>query len=302
MLLGIFALLEGCDGQLPQPEGRRGARGAIVDGQVWSVGGEEAGGLSAAVWSYDLGDQRWTRHGDAPVAMAWGAVGWDGAAMLVFAGETPDGPSDGVWRLDPRAESWDPLAPMPVPRSRFGFVISDDTATITGGLGLEGAAYGDAWTFQLGVWNELTTDLGVGGFADPTLVASDGNVFQVGGTIRATNDALMMLGDAQFLAVDEGRGQLPASCGVGEGDGFWLWEGIELGTTWSWQGSWYDELIEAPPPRGYAMCATVSDTLYVLGGDPAFGRESDGAFLQDLWRLRDGQWKQILSADGLPVE
>ena len=302
MLLSLLPLLAACEGSLPEPPGRRGARGALVDGQLWTIGGEDEGGLTAAVWSYDLGDQLWQRRGDAPEAMAWGGVGWDGAAMIVLAGETPAGISDRVWRLDPRTDSWNELAPMPEPRSRFASVMAGQTLMLTGGRGPNDVVYGDAWSLTDGVWNEVSPWLGVGGFADATLLAGDSAIFQVSGTLALGWDYLFVLEGDALVVLDVGLGSLPGACGLGDGGGFWLWPGTERGGTWRWNGYW--ETVEAdaaPIARGYALCVPLGDSLYVLGGDPSFGLDSRG-FVKDLWRLRDGTWKAVLDVNGRPVE
>lgn len=302
MVLLALAWIGGCEGDLPLPSARRGARGAIGGGDLWVVGGEDAGGLSKEVWTYNLADQQWRRHGDAPMAMAWGAVAWDGAAFIVLAGSTEDGPSDAVWRLDPRADSWDTLAPMPAPRARFGAAMVGDTVTLTGGLGPDGLAYGDAWSLSGGIWNRLSEDLGVGGFADVSLIPGEGTTWQVGGTIAESRDYLYILRDEEGLVrTDVGLGPLQGACGVADGTGFWLWDGLAEGITWSFAGGWVaHEDEEVPPPRGFPLCAISADAVYVWGGDPSFGVGGE-PFLADLWRLRDGAWKQVLAADGTPV-
>jgi hypothetical protein len=301
MLVLVLLPLLACTGELPVPEPRRGARAAVGDGQLWVIGGEGAVGLLADVWSYGLEDKQWRRHADAPVAMTWGSVSWDGAAYVVLEGETPSGVSDAAWRLDPRADSWDALAPLPQARSRFGATFQDGTLTLTGGISETGVPYEDAWTLREGIWNLLSADLGVGGFADVTLVGGEGGFYQVGGVLAGA-DRLYRLEDGLLNAVDDGLGILPAACGMLDDERIWLWDGLEDGETWAWDGEWRAVEVDlVPPARGYAACAQVSDSLYVFGGDPQFGA-GGGTFLADLWRLRDGEWKHVVGSDGVPLK
>jgi len=294
-------LLAGCSAELPAPPGRRGARGAVGGGELWSIGGEDEHGLLAEVWSFDLGDRYWRQHAPAPVAMAWGSVSWDGAAFIVVAGETPDGVSGRVWRLDPRADSWDDLAPLPVPRTRFGVAIDDGTLTLTGGIGPDGTPHEDAWTFTDGVWNEVAPDLGIGGFADVTLMAGDGRIYQVGGLEAAGEGALYQVVSSQLVPVDLGLGTTAGGCGLLDDDTLWLWGGEAESTLHSWSGSWQTPSIAEPAPRAWPLCAPSGDYLYILGGDAGFG-ETPGPFRKDLWRVRRGDWRQLVDGDGLPVE
>lgn len=298
--LGLL-VLAGCSAELPAPPGRRGARGAVGNAELWTVGGEDEHGLVAEVWSFDLSDRYWRQHAPAPVAMGWGAVVWDGAAFVVIAGNTPDGLSGRVWRLDPRADSWDELAPMPLPRERFGVAIEGGTLILTGGVGPDGLPYEDAWTLTEGVWNEVAPDLGIGGFADVTLMAGEAGIYQVGGTLVGTADALYNVSGAQLVPVDVGLGNLAGACGLLDDEVVWIWGGERESVLHGWSGYWRTPAEAEPEPRAWPLCAPSGEYLYVLGGDSGFGTEP-GPFRQDLWRMRKGEWRQLIDGDGQPVE
>jgi N-acetylneuraminic acid mutarotase len=88
-------------GRLPVPT--RYLVAAVLDGQVFLLGGETAAGPTAAIWRFDPVNGRVSAAGRLPSPRAYGAaVVWRGT-VVVLGGEGPQGPLASVVRLRPVA-------------------------------------------------------------------------------------------------------------------------------------------------------------------------------------------------------
>lgn len=293
--------LLGCapgDGVVPAP--RRDAVAAVADDTLWVVGGRTAAGLSAETWLLRLGSKAWERGPDAPMAMARGVMAWDGAALLVYAGEGEAGPSGALYRLDPRTLAWAELAPLGAPRAAPAGAWFDGALHLFGGLDEEGVADGAVWRWSGQGWALRSQEPLLEGWHHHAATDTEaGTVAVMGGVVEEGEPAVVLWTGEGAARVDVGLVGLVRPCTLGDDGTVWVWGGsVDAATAWAWSAGW-SEGPEGPAPRVGAACATVADSLYVYGGDLA-GDEASPALTDDAWRLSDGAWYRVLAEGGRP--
>jgi N-acetylneuraminic acid mutarotase len=133
----------------PVPSPRNSAAGAVLGGRLHIVGGRTMAGGNIPDHDVYLPDEdRWASLAPLPQPAA-GPRGAGGLAMAalggrlyVFGGEWF---SDGggvyyqVWSWSPEADSWEEMAPMPLPRHGLGAVSMVDRIATVGGAAQAGA-------------------------------------------------------------------------------------------------------------------------------------------------------------------
>ncbi len=238
-----------------------------VQGAVILFGGRASTGILGDTWAFS--DGAWaplapTANG-SPSARELGAMAWDDGSqsVVLMGGRTPTGVLGDMWTLARGA--W---APGPSgPSARAGAMMTYDGADryllLFGGT-TGGGVLADSWTFVDGVW----TRIGAGGAPVGRTGAS--------------------------LAIDPPTGDAILFGG---------WDGARyLGDTWSYSGGNWTLLCSTgcgPVPRsdaGFTYVVSNSTTgagyLLLYGG-------FNGAFLNDTWAFRAGQWSSI-NATGAP--
>lgn len=115
----------------PPGHARNSAAGAVIDGQLYIVGGRTvAGGNVAALEIYDAREDRW-RPG-APMPLAQGglaAAAVDGRLVALggeYFGAKGYGVLKNVWQYAPQRDAWTALPDMATPRHGLG-AVSDGT-------------------------------------------------------------------------------------------------------------------------------------------------------------------------------
>ncbi|MEZ4474922.1 MAG: kelch repeat-containing protein [bacterium] len=148
-------------GSGPPPSGRvRGAAGvAVVDGQIYLVGGLGGGRAVALVDRYDPVADAWTALPDLPTPrdhMAAGAV----AGRVVIAGGREADIDSHVARVDvfdPATGRWATASPMPTSRGGTAAAVLDGWLYVIGGEGNRAAPSGvfsavEAWEAATDRW------------------------------------------------------------------------------------------------------------------------------------------------------
>jgi hypothetical protein len=187
---------------------------AVVDGQVWVVGGFAGDGRPLdLVQRYDPVDDSWTEGPALPDTVHHAAVvGADGTLLVVggYGGGGFGQPLDTVWVLEPGAESWTTGPSLPSPRGAGAAAWDGRRAVFGGGVGPDGLA-DDVWALSDGAW-ERVGELSVA--RDHLGAASDGDgrVWFLGGRLGTldTNHATVDLADDTGVAP---VGSLPTARG-----------------------------------------------------------------------------------------
>ena len=113
------------------PTARSEVAAAVAGGRVYVIGGFGGG---TVVERYDPATDRWDRAPSLPLAvdhpMAASVVE---RTVYVFGGYVGGRASARSFRLQPGADRWDELAPMPAPRAAAAAVTRGDTIYIVGG-------------------------------------------------------------------------------------------------------------------------------------------------------------------------
>ncbi|MGH2690429.1 MAG: Kelch repeat-containing protein [Actinomycetota bacterium] len=269
-----------------RPTPRTEVAAAVADGSILVAGGFAPGATVPTVEVYDVGADAWSAGPDLPVAVnhAMGAS-FDGEAY-VFGGTLGDGEiSDAAFVL--RDGAWQPLQPMPEPRTAGGAAVAGGLIYVVGGVGPDGMA---ERTLVLdpaaGRWSVTE---GLGRSREHMGVAADGDrVFAVGG--RAGS----LAGFADVEVLDPGTGSwtplpdLPTPRGgmaaVATSNGYVVAAGGEE------EGGTFDEVeafdVDAerwlalppmPTARHGVGVVAVGTTVYVIAGGVDPGLSFSGA-------------------------
>ncbi|MEM9664623.1 MAG: kelch repeat-containing protein [Bacteroidota bacterium] len=117
---------------------RNSAAGAVIDGQLYVVGGRVVdGGNVTANEVFDPVTGQWSTRAPMPQAQGGLAAAALEGRLYVFGGEFFDREGGGVyresWVYDPATDAWSPIAEMPVPRHGLGAVtVGNEVFVIAG--------------------------------------------------------------------------------------------------------------------------------------------------------------------------
>jgi N-acetylneuraminic acid mutarotase len=125
-------------GRLSEPIGAFGL--AAVENELYLVGGalDFLGGTpSAKTWHWDTGTGTWEERAPISAAREHLAVVSDGAAIYAIGGRAQGGDERQLGgmleRYDPKADAWELLAPLPVPRSGLNGAALCNGIAVAGG-------------------------------------------------------------------------------------------------------------------------------------------------------------------------
>lgn len=121
--------------QAPLPTPRSEVASAVLDGQIYVIGGYIAqGSASDLVDVYDPQADRWERRAPLPAPRDHAmAVSFDGK-VYVFGGNSGN-ESNSAFAYDPDTDRWTTLREMPFRRAAGGAAVLDGAIIIVGGTG-----------------------------------------------------------------------------------------------------------------------------------------------------------------------
>lgn len=167
----------------PMPVPRAAHAAALLDGQIFVVGGGRRGDVRA--WRLELSTDEWFSIADAPRHRAFPAAAAHDGRLYVVGGL--DSPAPGVETypseidvFDPSTDTWSSAGAMPRPRGRFGSVQFGAELWIVGGYvqGVGNVPYVDVFALDTQTWREeQDLPLAVHGCA---VAVSRGDVLVVG--------------------------------------------------------------------------------------------------------------------------
>ncbi|HXY43100.1 MAG TPA: kelch repeat-containing protein [Acidimicrobiales bacterium] len=273
--------------------------------QIVLFGGDNSG-LLDDTWTWD--GSTWTQRSPpaSPPARADFSMAYDPALeeVVLFGGEGADGLLNDTWAWN--GSTWSQLSPSTSPPARDDAAMAFDTATnqlvLMGGSGQANTYLNDVWNLDGSQWTQMSGlfaglagasmayDATTGQFllVDGTEYTSNG-FYALGDTLIWNGTTWTETGDPSYsagfaasdapLAYDAGTGQL-----VLFGNG---------GTTWTWDGSGWNDMssFAAPSPRfGAAMTYDPATGQVVLFGGQSSGLGYDGAIDPDAWTFDGSSW------------
>ena len=133
----------------PCPQPRFEANGAVIDGELWVMGGFTASTLQVTrkIDIYDPATDAWRPGPDLPGAETHIGVATVGRDIIVvggFSGTFSNGPRPpdiaDVWRWNAADAAWNPGPPLPSARAAFACALVGNQLHVAGGLGPDGAS------------------------------------------------------------------------------------------------------------------------------------------------------------------
>jgi subtilisin family serine protease/N-acetylneuraminic acid mutarotase len=140
------------------PAARSAAGEAVLDGQLYMVGGcttSACAPYANQVFRYDPGSDSWDTLANYPIPIGWQSCGAIGGGVVCSGGLSDGNPVTDTYAYDPASDTWTQVADMPANLWGAAYHAANDLLLISGGLtGLstitnEGYAYDpatDTWT------------------------------------------------------------------------------------------------------------------------------------------------------------
>ena len=234
-------------------------------GIAYLFGGRDGASVFGDTWAYDLAADTWAELAPAtspPPRFGHEAAWVEGIGLVIFAGQAGTAFFGDLWAFDPAAGAWSQLpATGALPTPRYGSCAAigpDGRLWISHGFTQDQVRFSDtrAYDFSTGVWTDETPAAG----ARPVERCLHGCWWTNGGELT-----LYAGQTTGTLALDD-RWVLAA-------------------------GTWTPVDGTLPAARNLYARTRIDDATLVFGGQAV-----DGAYLDDLWVLRDGQ------VDADPIE
>src|SRR3990170_593617 len=141
----------------PMPTARSEITSAVLDGEIYVVGGFEASGSNSdIVEADDPYADAWRTAAPLPVRLDHAMAAAVGGKLYVVGGYRVFGVeiSSATYEYDPQADAWRERAPLPLPRAAGAAVAVDGVIYIVGGVGPE-PTVPLAYDVATGAWREL---------------------------------------------------------------------------------------------------------------------------------------------------
>ena len=118
----------------PLPEARVGMAAVAYDQDIFVIAGEGAEGVSGGVFRYSTADEAWSVRRDKPTPVKNIQAAVIGERVFIPGGLTADGsPSDVLEIYDPRQDTWETGASLPIHLSDYALVDFEGQLYLFGG-------------------------------------------------------------------------------------------------------------------------------------------------------------------------
>jgi N-acetylneuraminic acid mutarotase len=125
---------------------------AVLDGELWVMGGSDTHERTDRVSAYDIASQTWSNKPALPVSLSSAASGiLQGRIYLTGGIASSSGViSNLTFAFDPDSQSWQGAAPMPTPRFAMAAAVVDDKLYVpTGIMGENPMSFVPVGTFEV---------------------------------------------------------------------------------------------------------------------------------------------------------
>jgi N-acetylneuraminic acid mutarotase len=294
VLVGFLSLAQGewaaWETKAPMRNRRALFATAVLEGEIWTIGGYARGFNRGVVEVYNPQKDSWRTMDPFPLPMNGLTAGVVDGKIYVFGGchwvrypcET-----DYTYAYDPRREKWEMRAPMPSKRGWMGSAVVDGKIYVIGGesepykASNENAAYdplSDTWEVKAPMPTAR---------ANPAVVAFDGKIYVFGGSVMASDRTDVAIPKVEVYdpvsdTWEERRPMPVAVAGAGAvvvGSKIYLIGGASVICLHTSQNRpvnqvyIYDpatdrwrEATPLPTPRAHLGVAFVDNTIYAFGG------------------------------------
>ncbi|WP_432989039.1 Hsp70 family protein [Dactylosporangium sp. CA-233914] len=265
--------------QIPGGVGIEGAGAAVLDRQLYIIGGytaEDPRGATDAVWILDLISGSYIRGPSLPKAKShMGVVLDNNRTIWVIGGLTDKGASDEVYTLKAGANAWVEGPKLPVKRNSGAAAFDGSGIIYAGGTDpATNAPTDNVWALSNGTWSQIGT-LSVP--REKLAATSDrtGTVWFIGGAYlnqSKTYDTIDVMSHRQMdtktnLKLDHPR-EGPSALVI-SGIGLCVLGGHNGGEVYDWwceQGEKTGRLPKLSTPRAGMAVAAAEGTVYAAGG------------------------------------
>jgi N-acetylneuraminic acid mutarotase len=231
------------------------ATSAVLENQIYVVGGENAGNtIVADVQVYNPAAKTWSAGASYPTAIEAASAAVVKNILYVFGG-TSDGasPTNAVWEYNPKTKTWTGKAAMPTARWAAAAVVENNIIYVIGGV-VNGSGNGaiatvESYSPATNTWTEEAPMLVAKGQPAAGLLGS----LKAGYTIVVADGAVVGSGD------------------TGDNEGY-------DATTNTWKS------LASDPASRYASCfGSIGPKLYDVGGASAPTLTSAFQLTKDKW-------------------
>ena len=116
------------------PQGRSRMAAERYESTIFLIAGQDLSGVSSGVWAYDLNSDSWSSRTEKPTAVRLARAALIGEKIYVPGGETSSGMlSDDLEVYDPRTDSWQQSAALPLPLSEYALAAFEGRLYLFGG-------------------------------------------------------------------------------------------------------------------------------------------------------------------------
>jgi DNA-binding CsgD family transcriptional regulator len=166
----------------PLPIPRSNLAAVAYNDLIYSIGGETSDGVSGSVIQYNPATKAWKTLSSKPVPVADAQAALLGEKIYVPGGRLASGqPSDILEVYNPRLDTWEQKARLPVATSAYAMVVSEGKLFLFGGW--NGKSYQASvyeYDPEQDIWRERTAMPTARGYAGAAAV--NGKIFVFGGS------------------------------------------------------------------------------------------------------------------------
>lgn len=249
------------------PTGMLAPQVAVLENEIYVVGGFSSGAASADTQIYNPVTNVWSTGAPLPAAISNGGAAVVKNILYVIGGSPDSGPfsTNAVWAYSPKTKTWTAKADMPTPRYDLGVVVVNKIIYAIGGIG--GLNNGNNRLNNVESYNPATNT-----WTEENPLLIDKEAVSVGVIGTTLTGFTIVVAD----------GYVNSDNDSGDNEGY-----DAVTNTWT-------SLTSDPEPRSFACAGAIGTRLYAAGGWVGNG---DGPALTTVesFLLSKQSWKSLAS-------